>query len=292
MIAFEKSRVVRPSRVLGLLAAGTALGNFISPAAANTQSGRINKNAYYALGDSVAAGLGLRQSPKATPEDKLCGRSSEAYSAIVAANLKLALSNVACSGAVVANLSATQKVDGSNIPAQLNEAFAKGPPKLITITIGANDVNWSGFLTQCFTGACNTAANTKVAGADLTKLSHGLEKDLQSIKKRSSVDQDPAVTTVVTGYYNPMSNRCGLPAGNVAWLSEEADKLNATLEGVTQHFSFARFAPVENYFAGHGICTPDPWVQPLLGAAPLHPTDQGQQAIAESVLNALHGSGV
>src|SRR5882672_5758967 len=51
---------------------------------------------YVALGDSVAAGLGL---PAISGDDARCGRSALAYPALVAANLKLSLTNVACSGA-------------------------------------------------------------------------------------------------------------------------------------------------------------------------------------------------
>jgi lysophospholipase L1-like esterase len=243
---------------------------------------------YYALGDSVAAGLGLPQSPKATSEAILCGRSSEAYSATVAADLHLALANVACSGAITANLSTTQSIDGKTVPAQLDEAFAEGSPKLITITIGANDVNWAGFLTQCFTGSCNTVADTDAANADLAHMSHGLEEDLQSIQERSSADRDQAPTTVVTGYYNPVSSKCTISASNLTWLEKQDNALNATLEHVTQRFSFARFAPVEASFVDHGACSSQSWVQ-TSGSAFLHPTDKGQQAIAESVLHSLEG---
>lgn len=242
---------------------------------------------YYALGDSVAAGLGLTSSPSATSTDKLCGRSPEAYPAIVAADLNLTLANLACSGAVAANLSGSQNVDGTNVPAQLKKVFAEGTPELITITVGANDADWSDFLMKCFAGTCNTAADTKSARADLAKLSHDLNTDLQIIQKRGSADWSRTPTTVVTGYYEPISEQCGVTSGNMAWLNHETAVLNATLEKVTQHFSFVRFAPVEDRFVGHGACTAKPWVQPLLGSAPVHPTAKGQQVIAEAVLRAL-----
>jgi lysophospholipase L1-like esterase len=65
---------------------------------------------------------------------------------------------------------------------------------------------------------------------------------------------------------------------------------DAIARGYNQsHVSTAYLVPLD--FSGHGICSRQPWVQNLAEAQPFHPTNAGQQAIAnadEAVL-AAHG---
>ena len=104
---------------------------------------------YAALGDSVAAGLGLLAASNATNQDLQCGRTTQAYPYIVAQTLGVQLIDVACSGATAGDLVTQQGVSGPNITPQLDIAFAAGTPQLITITAGANDVHWDDFLRYC-----------------------------------------------------------------------------------------------------------------------------------------------
>jgi hypothetical protein len=60
---------------LVLAPVGTAAAESISSLGAH----RVPTLRYVALGDSVAAGLGLPPLPGATSEDTACGRSSQAY---------------------------------------------------------------------------------------------------------------------------------------------------------------------------------------------------------------------
>jgi lysophospholipase L1-like esterase len=247
-----------------------------------------NSQIYAALGDSVAAGLGLPSASGASAQDLQCGRSPQAYPYVVAQSLGLKLVHQACSGAMIGDLYTQQHIDGPNPAAQLNAAFAAGTPQLITITAGANDAHWASFIRGCYVGRCDNAASTLAANAFLAAMQVKLYYMFYSIQHRSGSGQPPRV--IVTGYYNPLSAACiggqqQVTADEIAWLTNETSALNQTLRNVTAHFPFATFVPVN--FAGHDICSSSPWVQGPGDSAPLHPTANGQQAIAQAVLRAL-----
>lgn len=226
---------------------------------------------YAALGDSVAAGLGLPS------HDALCGRSDEAYPSIVDNVLKQPFLHLACSGATVSDVSASQ----------LDAAFAAGTPQTMSITIGANDIGWSQLLQACFITDCATAANTSIVNSRLATLQNSLNALFSSIESRSQ-GSPPAV--VITGYYDPVSVACStmqtrLTPDEIAWIAAGVQALNQTIAQSAASFPFVRFAPVD--FTGHDVCSGSSWVQSLNDTAPLHPTAAGQQAIADDVLQAL-----
>lgn len=248
----------------------TSTGQTTSPA----------KKTYVALGDSVAAGLGLLGSS----QDTMCGRSPEAYSTQVASTLGLQVKNFACSGATSGDLFTAQRLDGPNNPAQLNQAFKDGKPDLITITDGANDAHWSGFIKACYATNCATSVNTHLANAFLVSLQAKLYTALYDIQLRSH-GTPPQV--ILTGYYRALSDQCSaiqtqVTPQEITWLRDETTALNQTIQQVSSHFSFARFAPVD--FTGHDICASNPWIQLPGEAAPFHPNAAGQNAIAQAVL--------
>ncbi len=259
------------------------------PAITSAQElGRVRS--YVAIGDSVASGLGLAPVVGATTEDTLCGRSSNAYSAVVATHLKdnAYYKSAACQGARVTHFSNPQPIGSANIAPQLDSAFADGTPRLISMTIGANDAQWSTFIGACFATDCNTQQYTDLANAYLAQLSVDLPAALANIAARSQGDV-PAV--VLTGYYNPMSLNCvalsGITAGEVAWLSNETAALNNTIKAAADQYGFATFAPID--FTGHDICSADSWIQrPGYPGEPaaFHPKVAGQQAMAQAVLAA------
>jgi lysophospholipase L1-like esterase len=255
---------------------------------------------YVALGDSVAAGLGLPLVSNATTEDMACGRSSEAYSTTVAnginaqlskVHLQLASSNVACQGAAVGSLTQAQTLGSTTVQPQLDKAFSAGTPALLTLTIGANDVHWSSFLGACFSAAnCDTPDNTAAAQAYIATMQSQLAATLAGIRDRSAYGIAPL--TVVTGYYNPISMHCvnsNLSADEVSWLTSMTADFNTALQAAAHTAgAFTRFAPID--FTDHDICSSDPWVQrPGVSGEPaaFHPNAQGQKAMGDAVLDAL-----
>ncbi|HET8709177.1 MAG TPA: SGNH/GDSL hydrolase family protein [Candidatus Saccharimonadales bacterium] len=243
---------------------------------------------YAALGDSVAAGAGLPSAANASAQDIQCDRSTQAYPRLVARKAGYALIDKACSGATAGDLVTQQHIKGPNPAAQLDGAFARGTPALITITAGANDAHWEQFIRACYATTCNTESYTLAANAFLVALQTKLYYVFYAIQARSH-GQPPQV--IVTGYYNPLSDRCSalqqdITPNEINWLSAETAALNQTLQQVTDRFSFAQFVPIS--FTGHDICAPSPWVQSLSDPAPFHPTATGQQVISRQILRTLN----
>lgn len=237
---------------------------------------------YVALGDSVAAGIGL-----STQTNTTCKRTTQAYAYTVARSLGATANaaHIACSGATAGDLVTKQAVDGPNVAAQLDTAFTKGTPQIMTITAGANDAHWSTFLKKCYLATCGTKPDTVAANALLETMQLKLFYAFNSIQNRSA-GTPPKV--YITGYYNPLSSSCTtqrLSASELAWINAETRAINQTIQNVTKYYSFAEFVPID--FTGHDVCSASPWVQGLDAKAPFHPTATGQKAIASAILKAI-----
>lgn len=244
---------------------------------------------YAALGDSVAAGLGLPLPTNADASTTACGRSTQGYPNLVASSMNLSLLNASCSSTTMGDLLTSENVGGVEQSPQLDQAFAHGTPKVISITSGANDIEWSFFLKQCYVSNCADMTNTVAVNGLLVALQAKMLATLSSIQVRS---HGTPPRTVITGYYQPISSACvqqsngQLTNAEVQWIQGATNALNQTLQQTAQQFSFARFTPVS--FAGHDACSSNPWVQMLTAPAPFHPNAQGQQVIARDVEAAMN----
>lgn len=246
---------------------------------------------YAALGDSVAAGAGLTTYGARAAA---CGRSMSAYPAVLADAEGLNLKNYTCSGARVDNLyDETQQRAGYTYGPQIRNAFARGTPDIMTITIGANDLRWNQFLYNCYTN--DDECGTVVADSALVGLRWDLRRELrvamQDIAERSN-NTYPEV--YVTGYFNPVkpAMRCtdteGLSAKEMRWINKQVGLLNTSLRQVANEYSFATFVPVS--FAGHELCSDEPWVQgreAVENGGIFHPNAKGQQAYARAIQRAM-----
>ena len=258
-----------------ILSIALAVAAALTPLQANAASG-----AYAALGDSVAAGAGL------TGGSAPCDRSTDAYPYAVAASTGLALEHLACTGAKVdEGLYGDQTRDGAALPAQIPAAFTGGTPSLITMTIGANDARWTQFIRQCYYIRCGYSIDSARFAAYLADLKLELNVALADIRTKSS-GTPPQV--IVTGYYQPFSSTTSctgtdrLTSTEITWLNRRTELLNQAISGTVSKYSFASFAPVS--FAGHELCSGDPWIQSATDTARFHPTAAGQTAIASAVM--------
>ncbi len=97
------------------------------------------------IGDSTAAAVGNPPLAGATALDRACGRSSEAYAADLATVNNWKVLNLACSGATIRNglLGVQVLNDGQVAPPQLIEAQQATHAKVIIVSVGADDVQWS-----------------------------------------------------------------------------------------------------------------------------------------------------
>jgi hypothetical protein len=196
--------------------------------------------------------------------------------------------NLACSGATIGNglLGAQVFGDGQVAPPQLAEAQRATNTKVIIVSVGADDVEWSVMTRLCVASA---VCNDKVSSAyfsrqigDFTRSYYRLLGDLDQLPGH------PAV--LVNQYYSPFGAnlRClaryGITAAKRDVLASRLGQLNAVLAQGAATFGFGVAVPP---FAGHELCTADPYVQGPGDAAPLHPTTAGELAIALADQQAL-----
>jgi lysophospholipase L1-like esterase len=268
--------------VVGLLI-GTLIGHH--PKKTNTASSQ--KLSYVALGDSVAAGLGL----ETYSDSSACDRTNQAYPDLVAKTLNLKLDSLACSGATLSTgILGPQTVNQLSLTPQIDKLFNRPKPYLITITIGANDINWTGLISKCYTGQCGSASDTAAVNQSLATLSTNLSNALTQINQHYK-DAPPYV--VVTGYHqvfpdsgaSTCSDLTGIDASELSWGRQVQANLNTTIQSVVNKRIFAKFAPID--FTNHELCTKNSWVQGLNDNDPYHPTDAGQAEYAKQVEAAL-----
>jgi GDSL-like Lipase/Acylhydrolase family len=245
------------------------------------------------IGDSTAAAVGNPVAAGASALDRACGRSGESYAADLALVNNWNVLNLACSGATIQNgvLGVQLLSDGQVAPSQLMEAERATHTKVIIVSVGADDVQWSMMTRLCVASAvCNDKVSTvyfaKLLG-DFTRSYYQLLGDL------AQLPGNPAV--LVNEYYSPFGPdisclaQYGFTAAKEKVLLSRLGQLNAVLAQGAQTFGFGVADPT---FTGHELCTADPYVQGPAGLAPLHPTVTGELAIAladQQVLPRLEG---
>ncbi len=234
---------------------------------------------YVALGSSIASGYGI------ATQSTTCGRSSVDYGQLVAAKLGLKLTDVSCGAAVIPNV--------------LDQAQGTAPPqidavtpdtKLITVSVGGNDINLNGTALVCGDPATVCSPPATLA-ADEASLEGKLVTMLTELKAKA-----PAATIVLVAYPREF------PDKNCAALSLTDGEL-AMLRGMDQTLEAAFVASAKQT----GVTLVDPYVQPgdHTACAPAserwtagytvptgegfsyHPTALGHQEMAKLIEQAL-----
>jgi len=238
---------------------------------------------YVVMGDSVAAGVGLDDSS----DSSACNRTKQAYPNEVASSLGLELTNLACTGASSqVGILGPQDVNGL-ATTQIDQLFELKKPDLITLTVGANDINWTSIISKCYMETCGDAADIAQTTAGILGVGTSIADILERIK--SNYENSPPVV-IVTGYYQVFpagDTSCaslrGVAAAEREWWRSQEDRLNSTIRDTVGRYPFARFAPVD--FNNHELCSDNSWVQGFRDTAPFHPTKDGQKAITASVVD-------
>jgi hypothetical protein len=240
------------------------------------------------MGDSTAAALGNPSPPDASALDKACGRSSESYAADLAAVNNWNVLNLACSGATVQNglLGVQVLGNGQVAPSQLVEAQQATHAKVIIVSVGADDVQWSIMTRLC---AASPVCNDKVSNAFFSKQIGDFTRSYyELLGNLTALPGSPDV--LVNQYYSPFGPdlsclaRSGITPAKEKVLAARLAQLNAVLAQGAQTFGFGVTDPP---FTGHELCTADPYVQGPNDPAPLHPTAVGELAIALADQQAL-----
>lgn len=252
---------------------------------------------YVALGDSIAAGTGNKPYT-----DAGCLRSKKAYPEVVAAQLGVPVVSAACAGATTEGV--LQQV------AALDAAGALGADtRLVTITVGANDVGWQQVLVAC--SNAGTPAACQAAGGQMMLAIANLGPKLDAVHQavRAAAPQAliafadyPVLFGEFTGTCS-IGNYDGTPvkvtaaqaaAANAA-LIELIVKIQETVYDMPPAGdSNVGFVEVAEGMYAHGLCgTGDRWISGFVRGEPvfarsLHPNSAGQQAYGEIVASALY----
>jgi GDSL-like Lipase/Acylhydrolase family len=245
------------------------------------------------IGDSIAAAVGNPPAANASALDHACGRSGESYAADLASVNNWNVLNLACSSATIQNglLGIQVMNNGQVAPAQLQQAQRATHAKVIIVSVGADDVEWSIMTRLCVASA---VCNDKVSTAYFDQLLNAFTRSYyQLLGDLADLPGGPAV--LVNEYYVPFGQnigcltRYGLTPAKEKVLLARLGQLNTVLAEGAQTFGFGVAAPS---FAGHELCTADPYVQGPQDAAPLHPTATGELEIAladQQMLPTLQG---
>ncbi len=239
------------------------------------------------LGDSTAAGIGNRLVHDPTALDRACGRSADAYPAVLAAVNDWKVLNLACRGATVSNGVLGVQVRGDQVaPPQLSVAQRATGASVVILSVGANDMNWAVLTGLCAASpVCDDSASTAYFKEQLADFSQNY---LDLLEQLSALPRHPAV--LINEYYEPFGNdigclaKQGMTDAKAEVLRSRLADLNAVLRSGARTFHFTVARP---NFRRHGVCTSQPFVQGPDEAAPLHPTAAGQLAIALADQRAL-----
>ncbi len=256
------------------------------------------------IGDSTAAGVGNDPLTRPVGFDEVCGRSRDASARVLQSALGVSVANLACSSATISAGLLGPQVEGNEvIPPQVGVLKSIPNLRVVVVSVGANDIGWSDFIQLCYgLPRCDDQVSASLAGQRLDRFR---TEFTQLLAQLSQLPSRPSV--IVTGYYDPFGTTFDCPAlvdphrpdvqpPGFGFASEGVDtvlkqkieplrsflaSLNALLAQGAEAFGYGAVAPS---FAGHGLCSTQPWVQGLSARYPFHPNAAGELAIAAAEL--------
>jgi lysophospholipase L1-like esterase len=235
---------------------------------------------YVALGSSIASGFGIS-------EQSACGRSSRDYPQLIAARYGLKLVDVSCGAATIPNVVDTKQGDN---PPQIDAVTAD--TRLITISVGGNDIAFNGTALSCGDPATRCAAP-----ADLDAQLAALPGQLRTMVDKLRVKAPSARIVFVTYPREMPETNCpamSLDDDELAMLRSMGERLEAAF---VQVFARSDVALVDPYAApgDHTACAPESarWANgyavPTGEGFAYHPTARGHRTMADLIEKALAG---
>jgi lysophospholipase L1-like esterase len=261
------------------------------PQGAETKTG----GRYVAMGSSMAAGPGLGPPKPGTPAR--CTRTFANYPTRLAEKLRLTLFDATCSGAT------TEHILGpwNELPPQIDAVTRD--TRLVTLTIGGNDLNYVGGL---LAAGCGSEGTISIAGstfpcpprrtpdaADYAKVEANLREIARQVKARA-----PKARLVFVQYITlvPDSLCEATPispedAGTARAIAERLAAITAKVARETGSLLLA----ADELSRNHTPCDAEPWA---VGSppdydgsqgAPWHPNATGMRGVADALAVKLSG---
>ncbi len=201
--------------------------------------------------------------------------------------------------------------------ANLNPVYDQASPDVVLVTFGANDVMFKELVVSCVVAgfADHNVCTQQDPGPTVTTdvldqlptLSQHYRSLATAIRARGQAAHPSKIPFVVfTSYPDPLPapgadisftacpDAAHLSAAQIAYLSSLLQLQLQTLRGAVGGMRGVAVADVTGSLAGHRWCSSDPWAYGasvlalnLDSGAPVHPTPQGQQAVAQAVLKVI-----
>lgn len=275
--------LTRACAILSLIALA-ACTQVSRPAATPWQNAR-----YVAMGSSFAAGPGIPDYYEATPAP--CYRSTQNYAHQLATRLNLTLVDVSFSGATTAHLAGPRGA----IPPQLDALTPD--TRLVTITIGGNDLGYIGGLTAAScaglmreTGIHADCSPPIAPPAEQTfaDLAQRMDAAAKEIRRRA-----PQAQLVFVDYLAVLPESGTCPATPLSPLEADGARYTARrlaeITRVVAGQNNAGIVTASEVSKGHDACSADPWMNgyprpgaPVAGAL-YHPNIKGMTAVADAL---------
>jgi len=246
----------------------------VSPSAGLTPGAK-----YVALGSSYAAGPGIE--PQEMPATR-CTRSTANYAHQFAQLRNLMLVDVSCGGARTKDLLEPWK----ELPPQLDSVTPD--TRLVTITIGGNDVGYIGYLVRasmCSAGGATSCNQPPPTEAAWEALAQSIRRVAAEVKQRA-----PNARVIFVNYVSvlPATGSCAA-VGMTPALAEGNRAIARRLAEVTAtaaRDSGAELLDAATLSQAHDACSATPWIGGYAGPdgkmsrVPFHPNKDGMTAIA------------
>ncbi|MHC9420262.1 SGNH/GDSL hydrolase family protein [Sphingomonas citri] len=243
---------------------------------------------YVALGSSYAAGARIGAPAPATPVR--CGQTVNNYPRLVAARLHLDLVDASCGGATTEHLLRAW----DELPAQLDHLTPA--TRLVTVTIGGNDVHLVGDLARAECAPARDGAPPRCgpppapSAAEWTRLERNLTEVAREVRRRA-----PRARLVFVDYLDMLPVR---PCASIPYDAARLARARATvrqLARVTAAVARRERATLLRAGAlsrGHDSCSAEPYaVGRSDTGASWHPTAAGHAAVAAALVRLLDNTG-
>lgn len=267
-----------------VVALGLVVAGYLFVQAQKRPNGRPE---YVALGSSFAAGPGI--APRTTDTPAFCFQSDRNYAHQVARTRQLSLVDRSCGGATSGHLLRNGLLfQGPQLGAVTRET------RLVTITIGGNDVAYLGNLIALGCGDDTSRWLRWVGGCRLTddpRVETGFAQLRANLRETGRVihERAPEARILLITYPTilPAQGTCprlGLTEAAADRMRVVAFRLEAETRAAASAMR-AEFVDAASLSRDHGVCAAEPWITAAHPGsyAPLHPNLAGMTAVAHEI---------